>query len=63
MIIQSNCLIASMMQTGAIIFVAVFVCFVAVSCVFFRDSNMISICTVEFRYHVVIIIPVNLGKR
>ena len=31
-------------------------------CVFFRDSNMISISTVEFRYYVVIIIPVNLGK-
>ena len=29
---------------------------------FFRDSNMISIGTVEFRYYVVIIIPVDLGK-
>ena len=29
---------------------------------FFRDINMISIGTVEFRYYVVIIILVNLGK-
>ena len=29
---------------------------------FFRNSNIISIGTVEFRYYVVIIIPVNLGK-
>ena len=29
---------------------------------FFRDSNMISISKVEFRYYVVIIILVNLGK-
>ena len=36
--------------------VAVFVCLF-----FFRDSNMISIDTVEFRYYV-IIIPVNLRK-
>ena len=28
----------------------------------FRDSNMISIGIVEFRYYVVIIILVNLGK-
>ena len=54
--------------------VAVFVCFVVVClfvfvfCLFwvffllFRDSNMISIGTVEFRYYVVIIILVNLGK-
>ena len=50
-----------------------FVCFVVVFCVlfcfvlflflfFFKDSNMISIGTVEFRYYVVIIILVNLGK-
>ena len=32
-------------------------------CVFFsRDSNMISIGTVEFRYYVAITIPVDLGK-
>ena len=29
---------------------------------FLRDSNMISISTVEFRYYVVIIVLVNLGK-
>ena len=29
---------------------------------FFRDSNMISIATVEFRYYVAIILLVNLGK-
>ena len=29
---------------------------------FFRDSNMISISKVEFRYYVVITILVNLGK-
>ena len=29
---------------------------------FFRDSNMISISTVEFRHYVVLIILVNLGK-
>ena len=29
---------------------------------FFRDSNMISIGIVEFRYYVVIIILMNLGK-
>ena len=29
---------------------------------FFKDSNMISIGTVEFRYYVVIAIPVKLGK-
>ena len=32
-------------------------------CVFFlRDSNMISIVTVEFIYYLVITIPVKLGK-
>ena len=35
-------------------------CFVFL--VFSRDSNMISIGTVKFRYYVAIIIPVNLGK-
>ena len=30
--------------------------------VFSRDSNMISIGTVEFKYYVALIIPVNLGK-
>ena len=39
----------------------VFVVVVAVF-VFFRGSNMMSIGTVEFRYYVVIIILVNLGK-
>ena len=40
-----------------------FSCFlVCLFVVFFRDSNMISIGTVEFRYYVVIIILVNLGK-
>ena len=29
---------------------------------FFRDSNIISIGTVEFRYYVVITILLNLGK-
>ena len=44
----------------------VFVFFVVVVvfslCFFFRDSNIISIGTVEFRYYVVILIPVNLAK-
>ena len=41
------------------LFVLSFVCV----CVFFsRDSNMISIGTVEFRYYIVIIILVNLEK-
>ena len=41
----------------------VVVCFLSVCvCVFSSDSNMISIGTVEFRYYVAIIIPVNLGK-
>ena len=45
-----------------------FVCFVACFCgrfflcFFFKDSNMISIGTVEFRYYVVIIILVDVGK-
>ena len=42
-----------------------FVCFVVVVVFFsffFRDRDMISIGTVEFRYYVVIIILVNLGK-
>ena len=39
-----------------LLFLCVCVCF------FSRDSNMISIGTVEFRYYVAIIIPVNLGK-
>ena len=29
---------------------------------FFRDSDMIPIGTVEFRYYVVVITPVNFGK-
>ena len=41
-------------------FVCLFLCFVFVF--LFRDSNMISIGTVQFRYYVVIIILVNLGK-
>ena len=36
--------------------------FLCVCVFFFRDSNMISIATVEFRYYVAIILPVNLGK-
>ena len=36
--------------------------FVLCVCFFSRDSNMISIGTVEFRYYVAIIIPVNLVK-
>ena len=40
----------------------VFVSFWGEGFVFSRDSNMISIGTVEFRYYVAIIIPVNLGK-
>ena len=47
------------------LFVLLFLC-VWVFVFFFlfltRDSNMISIGTVEFRYYVAIIIPVNLGK-
>ena len=47
-----------------------FCCFCVLVCGFFlfcflfltRDSNMISIGTVEFRHYVAIIIPVNLGK-
>ena len=39
-----------------------FVLLLLVVVVFFRDSNMISIGIVEFRYYVVIIILVNLGK-
>ena len=35
---------------------------VAVFIVFFRDSNMIAIDTVEFRCYVAIIIPLTLGK-
>ena len=44
-----------------LLFPFVFMC-VSVCGFFFRDSNMISIGTVEFRYYVVIIILVNLGK-
>ena len=44
------------------LFVVVVVVFVVVVAVFFRDSNMISIGTVEFRYYVVITRLVNLGK-
>ena len=38
------------------------VCVCLCACFLFRDSNMISIGTVEFRYYVAIIIPVKLGK-
>ena len=40
------------------------VCVCVIFLLFFltRDSNMISIGTVEFRHYVAIIIPVNLGK-
>ena len=44
------------------VFFFVFVSFWGEGFVFSRDSNMISIGTVEFRYYVPIIIPVNLGK-
>ena len=45
------------------LFVCFFCCFFFVLFgVFCRDSNMISIGKVEFRYYVVIIILVNLGK-
>ena len=37
-------------------------CFALFFLFFVRDSNMIYIGTVEFRYYVVIIILVNLGK-
>ena len=69
MIIQSNCLIVSppVMSAGAIICFFLFFVYFVVLCVclcsfFSRDNNMISIGTVEFRYYVNIIIPVNLGK-
>ena len=41
-----------------------FVCVCVCVCVFFfsRDSNMISLGTVEFRYYVAIIMPVNFVK-
>ena len=39
-----------------------FVFFFSFSCYFFRDRDMIFIGTVEFRYYVAIIIPVNVGK-
>ena len=47
-----------------LLFVCLFLLFVflGVFYIFFRDSNMISIGTIEFRYYVVIIILVNLGK-
>ena len=38
------------------------VCVCVCVCVFSSVSSMISIGTVEFRYYVAIIIPVNLGK-
>ena len=51
------------------LFVLLFLCVCVCVCVCFfcflfltRDSNMISIGTVEFRHYVAIIIPVNLGK-
>ena len=63
-------------KQGLLYVATVFVCFVVrlfalflifIVCVFLfiyflRDSNMISISTVEFRYYVVIIVLVNLGK-
>ena len=60
--------ISPVMKQGLLYAAAVFVCFVVVCflcvcvCVFSSDSNMISIGTVEFRYYVAIIIPVNLEK-
>ena len=49
------------------LFVLLFLCVCVCVCVcvpFFltRDSNMISIGTVEFRYYVAVIIPLKLGK-
>ena len=46
------------------LFVLLFLCVCVCVCVFFftRDNNMISIGTIEFRFYVAIIIPVNLGK-
>ena len=48
------------------LFVSLFLCICVSVCVcsFFltRDSNMISIGTVELRHYVALIIPVNLGK-
>ena len=48
-----------------LLFVCLFVfvfCFFGFCLGFFRNSNMFSIGTVEFRYYVVIIILVNFGK-
>ena len=58
-------------KQGLLYVFAVFVCFVVVCLcvcflffvVSFRDSNMISMGTVEFRYYVVSIILVDSGKR
>ena len=44
------------------VFVCVCVCVFFLAFFLTRDSNMISIGTVEFRHYVAIIIPVNLGK-
>ena len=44
------------------LFVLLFLCVCVCVCFLTRDSNMISIGTVEFRHYVAIIIPVNLGK-
>ena len=47
-----------------LLFLLVLLLFFLCSCVFFsRDSNMISVGTVKFKYYAVIIIPVNLGKH
>ena len=45
-----------------LLFLFVLLLFVFCACFFSRDSNIISIGTVEFRYYVAIIIPMNLGK-
>ena len=62
-------------KRGLLYIAVVFVCIVVVCLffffivslfdffiLFFKDSNMISISTVEFRHYVVLIILVNLGK-
>ena len=47
-----------------LVLLLLFFCVPVFVSVFFpsRDSNMISIGIVEFRYYVPVIIPVNLGK-
>ena len=44
-----------------LLFLLVLLLFVVCVCFFSKDSNMIYIGTVEFRYYIAIIRPVNLG--